>query len=481
MPGESPRARRKPTRRVPLQFDLLERLELLTGGSVHHSLGSFIAPSVIQPRVSQPPTILDPHVAINTYEAGILGGEIQPIQQVVENQNTSQHSTLVDRVLGNLFMHAVLSDQDTYTLLNSPGMSALIGVSQTNQNSSSSTVTYVLPQSAVTIGDPTSTVVVPSSGNLPGFIAQVPTTNIRVLNSGQVSVQIPQASIPANAPPPTSSSQLTGALADVFAATGSLIVSALQTGLPLRAPNAPFSVPGLRLAKVLTHDHNFPSGSTHFFLRMFRVAVERGVFNLSSGQVSQVDAALQQFDTALGALNQSGTFTPAVPPAPPPLSPGQLSGTLEVSTGALQNLVNIAAGQTGLQLPNVGNFPGRIDVGYIFARNGDYGLVLTARGPLFPSPPFPPVDNVGSTIQVESSNASSLAALSGLRTVEGLSIGTALMGTVTSSQVTNSGVLTFANSAGYGAGMEYGTGIAYTQVIPLGNLNALVPQSPPTH
>jgi hypothetical protein len=466
---------------VPLQFDLLERRELLSAGSVHHSLGSFIAPSVIRPRVSQPPTIVDPHVAINTYEAGILGAEIQPIQQVVENQNTSQHSTLVDRVLGDLFMHAVLSDQDTYTLLNSAGMGALIGVSQTNQSTTTGTVTYVLPQSSITIGDPTSTVVVPSSGNLPGFIVQVPTTNIRVLSSGLVSVQIPQTSIPPNAPPPTSSSQLTGSLADVFAGTGSLILSALQTGLPLPAPNAPLSVPGLRLAKVATHDNSLPRSSTHFFLRMFRVAVERGVFNLSSNQLSQVDAALLQFDTAVSALIQSGAFTPTVPPAPPPLSSGQLAGTLEVSTGALRNLVNIAAGQTGLQLPNVGNFPGRIDVGYIFARNGDYGLVLTVRGPLFPAPSFPPVDNVGSTIQVESSNATHLSDLNGLRTVEGLSIGTALMGTVTSSQVMGTGVSTFANSAGYGAGMEYGTGIAYTQVIPLGNLNALIPQSPPSH
>jgi hypothetical protein len=478
MPGRTPRRSRKPSRRAHLQFDLLERLELLTSGPVHHSLGSFIAPSVIRPRVSQPPTILDPHVALNTYQAGILGNEIQPIQQVVENQNTSQHSTLVDRVLGNLFMHAVLGDQDTYTLLNSPGMGALIGVSQ---NTTSGNVTYILPPSAVTIGDPTSTVVVPSSGNLQGFIAVVPTGNIRVLSSGQVSVQIPQTSIPPNAPPPTSNSQLTGALADVFAGTGSLIVSALQTGLPLRAPNAPLSVPGLRLAKVVTHDRSLPSGSTHFFLRMFRVAVERGVFNLDSNQLSQVNSALQQFNTAVSGLNQSGAFTPPIPPAPPPLPAGQLAGTLEVSTGALQNLVNIAAGQTGLPLPGVGNFPGRIDVGYIFARNGDYGLVLTARGPLFPSPPFPPVDNVGSTIQVESSNASSLTALNGVRTVEGLSIGTALMGTVTSSQVMGTGVSTFANSAGYGAGMEYGTGIAYTQVIPLGNLNALVPQSPPAH
>ncbi len=474
----------KPDRRVCLQFDRLENLQLLsTGSGVHHSLGSFIAPSVTLPRISQPVQIVDPHVAINNYEAGILGAEIQPIQQVVENQNTSQHSKLVDQVLGDAFVHATLSDQDTYTLLNSTGMGALIGVSQVQSSPSSSTgtATYVLPQSSIlSVGDPNSVVAVPSSGSIPGFVAVVPTTNIRTLSSGFISVEIPQSSIPANAPPPTNVNLLTGSLADVFAVTGPLIVSALQTGLPLRAPNAPATVPGLRLARVLAHDRNLPLGSTHQFLRMFHVAIERGVFTLNSTQLAEVQSALQQFEQVVTALNQQGTFTPAVPPAAPPLPKGQLSGTLEISTGALSNLVNVAAGQNGLPLPGIGNFPGRIDVGYVFARDGDYGLALTVRGALYPSPSFPPVDDVGSTIQIEASNARSLTDLNGLRTVEGLSIGTALMGTVSTS-LTASGVSTFATSAGYGAGMEYGTGIGYTQVIPLGNLNALIPQSPPAH
>jgi hypothetical protein len=467
-----------------LQFDRLETLQLLsisTGSGVHHSLGSFIAPSVIRPRISQPVQIVDPHVAINNYMATILGAEIQPIQQVVENQNTSQHSNLVDRVLADPFVHATLSDQDTYTLLNSSGMGSLIGFSQTQTGQTSTTglVTYVVPQSAILVfGNPTSTVAIPASGGLPGFIVQVPTTNIRPLSSGLIAVQIPQSSIPPNAPPPTTTTELTGSLSTVFASTGPLIVSALQTGLPLRAPNAPATVPGLRLARVLAHDRNLPLGSTHFFLRMFRIAIERGVFTLNSTQLAQVQAALQQFNSTASTLNQQGAFTPPVPPAAPPLPKGPLGGTLEVSTGALVNLINVAAGQNGLPLPEIGNFPGRIDVGYVFARNGDYGLALTLRGPLYSSPPFPPVDLVGSTIQIEASNAPSLGALNGLRTVEGLSIGTALMGTVSTSR-TASGVSTFATSAGYGAGMEYGTGMAYTLVIPLGNLNALIPQAPP--
>jgi hypothetical protein len=476
MPGRDPRRTHKPSRKAHLEFDLLERLELLSTGPVHHSLGSFIAPSVIPPRISHPPTIVDAHVSLNNYEAGILGTEIQPIQQVVENQNTSQHSTLVDRVLGDPFVHAVLSDQDTYTLLTSTGMTTLIGFSQTPD-----TATYVVPPSAVlSVGPTDSTVAIPASDGLPGFIVQVPTANIRPLSTGLVAVLVPLSLIPANAPPPTPVSELTGELGAAFSSTGSLIVSALQTGLPIRAPNAPASVPGLRLARALAHDRFLPQGSAHFFLRMFRVAVERGVFQLNSTQLGQVESALQQFNAAANVLNQQGVFAPPVPPAAPPLPAGNLSGTLEVSTGDLWNLFNVAPGLTGLPLPVIGNFPGRIDVGYIFARNGDYGLVLTLRGPLFPAPPFPPNDRIGSTIQIESSNARSLSALNGLRTVEGLSIGTALMGTVTSSK-TATGVSTFAASAGYGAGLEYGTGIAYTQVIPLGNLNALIPQAPPSH
>jgi hypothetical protein len=458
-----------------LEFDRLERLQLLSSGTgVHHSLGAVIAPSVVQPRVQVPAQIVDPHVSINNYMAGLLGSEIQPIQQVVETQNTSQHSKLVDSVLGNAFVHLTLGDQDTYTLLNSSGMSSLIGFSQVTD-----TATYVVPASSILLpGTVTSQVLIPSSGGLPGFIVSVPTTNIRPLSDGQVAVLVPLNLIPTIAPPPTSVSALTGSLADVFASSGALIVSALNTGLPLHAPNAPATVPGLRLARLLAHERSYPLGSVHYLLHLFRIAINRGLFSLGSDQLSQVQAALQQFYTTANVLNSQGTFTPAIPPAAPPLPGAHLGGTLEVSIGALQNLVNVAPGLTGLQIPNVGNFPGRIDVGYIFARNGDYGLVLTLRGPLYGVPPESPLDTVGSTLQVEVSNAQNLVALDGQRTVEGLSIGTALMGTVSTSR-TASGVSTFATSAGYGTGLEYGTGIAYTQVIPLGNVNALIPQAPP--
>src|SRR4051812_34060413 len=115
MAGRQPQRARKPDRRVCLEFDRLERLQLLSVGSgVHHSLGPFIAPSLIRPRVSQPVPEVDPHVAINNYMTSLLGAEIQRIQKAVENQQTSERSTLVDSVLGDSFVHATLSDQDTY-------------------------------------------------------------------------------------------------------------------------------------------------------------------------------------------------------------------------------------------------------------------------------------------------------------------------------------------------------------------------------
>jgi hypothetical protein len=465
-----------------LEYDRLETLQLLSSASaLHHSISPFITASTVRPRVSVPVQIVDPHVAVNTYMASLLGSEIQPIQQVVETQDTAQRSTLIDSVLGNDFVHTTLSDQDTFTLLTSPAMSSLIGFSQSqaSQSTATATVTYVLPQSAIiSLGDPNSVVAVPASGNLPGFVATVPNSNIRILGTGLISVQIPQSEVPANAPPPSNLEQLTGALANVFSATGPIIVSALQTGLPVRAPNAPLSVPGLRLVHVVPNNPYYPLASTRFFLATLRIAVNRGVFNLDSTQLNQVQAALQQFETTVSTLNQAGTFTPAVPPAAPPRGRRPLAGTFEVSVGDLWNLVNVAPGMTGLPLPGIGNFPGRIDVGYVFNRKGDYGLVLTVRGPLLSSPPGQPNDKIGSSVQIQTSNAKNLSQLNGLATVEGLSIGTALLGTVTSTR-TASGVSMYATSAGYGTGLEYGTGVAYTQVIPLGNVNALIPQSPP--
>jgi hypothetical protein len=129
-------------------------------------------------------------------------------------------------------------------------------------------------------------------------------------------------------------------------------------------------------------------------------------------------------------------------------------------------------------LPGIGNFPGRIDVGYVFDRAGNFGIALTARGPLASAPGGVASANViGGDIRIVASDAPNLSALNGTRTVEGVSQGSPSAGGLESSRYT-SGISTFAASAGYGAGFEFGTGTAYTQVIPLGNVYALVPEFP---
>jgi hypothetical protein len=215
-------------------------------------------------------------------------------------------------------------------------------------------------------------------------------------------------------------------------------------------------------------------------LYAFRVAVDRNVFALSGDQSAKLNAGLSQFESTVASMNAAGTFQPAVPPAAPALPKGPLYGTLEVSLGALRKLspAFVDATQTGLQLTGVGNFPGRFDVGFVFDRNGNFGIALTARGPLLGAPSNVASANfIGGDTRVEVSNAPSLSALNGTRTVEGLTQGTALeSGVETATYAT--GVKTFAASAGYGSGLEFGTGTAYTQVIPLGNVYALIPASP---
>jgi hypothetical protein len=86
-------------------------------------------------------------------------------------------------------------------------------------------------------------------------------------------------------------------------------------------------------------------------------------------------------------------------------------------------------------------------------------------------------DVVGGDIRVEVSNAPSLSALNGSRVVEGITQGGGASGSLETSR-TASGVATSAASVGYGSGLEFGTGVAYTEVIPLGNAFALIPEYP---
>jgi hypothetical protein len=269
-----------------------------------------------------------------------------------------------------------------------------------------------------------------------------------------------------------------GQFSSIYSATGPVVADALLTGSFHSGPNSPSTVPGLRLVGALQRNHNFPTAQTSSLLRAFHVAVERQVFSLSSDQANLVSSGITQFENQVTSMLQAGTFQPPVPPAAAILPKGPLGGTLEVTLGAYRNLTDIAPGLGGLQWPNVGNFPGRIDVGYVFDRAGNFGIALTARGPLAPATKgVASADVIGGDLRVGVSNAPNLSALNGTHTVEGLTQGFALSGGLEVSNAAN-GVSTFAYSVGYGSGLEFGTGLSYTQVIPLGNVYALVPEFP---
>ncbi len=142
-----------------------------------------------------------------------------------------------------------------------------------------------------------------------------------------------------------------------------------------------------------------------------------------------MNAGVSSFEQNVAALNEAGTFTPSVPPPAVTLPRRQLRGTIEVSLGALRIPVSADASQTGLQIPNVGNFPGRIDVGYVFDRHGNFGVMLTARGPLSGVPQKVATTNlVDGDIQVEVSNATNISALNGYRAVRSVEPGCRALG-----------------------------------------------------
>ncbi len=269
-----------------------------------------------------------------------------------------------------------------------------------------------------------------------------------------------------------------GAAGSSYTDTSAILTSALKTSSNRPAPNAPRGVPGLRLPGAFAKNRNFSTSEASGILKTFRIAVSRQVFTLSSRQQAIVAAGYAQFVANVEALQASGAFQRSVPPAAQSLPKGPLTGTIQVTAGAVRSLNSVAPSQSGLPLPSIGNFEGRIDIGYVFDRKGNFGLALTARGPLLSSPPgVASSDVIGGDLQIEVSNASSLSALNGLRVVEGINQGGGFSGGQQAS-TTDSGVSAFGASIGYGSGLEFGTSVAYTEIIPLGNAFALIPEYP---
>jgi hypothetical protein len=479
MSGWAAFGKRRSTRRLTATLEPLDSRVLLSSSHVGHSLGPGLAPGQGLPRASSPAEIVTPHPAINQFLATELGSGVDTVEQRVEAQGLSANALVADQVLSNPFIHAVFSRQDTYTLLNSVA-SATLSVVPTGETDQQDTVTFSIPSQATitSLGiDQTQLQVLPTPSSQ-GFFVNVPTANIRTNADGTATALVPRSAIPSGAAVPSASTVPTGALSDVFTSTGPVILSAFRSSVPRSGPNAPRAIPGLRLSAAFQHTASLPNSRVNQLLYAFRIAVDRNVFSLNSTQADAVNAGVSDFEKEVATLNQSGALQPSVPAPAAPIPRMKLGGTLAVSLGALRKLTNVDPSQTGLQLSGVGNFPGRIDVGYVFDRRGNFGVILTARGALASAPSkVATPDVVDGDIQVEVSNATSLSALTGTRSVEALNQGVGLSGGVAASRYTN-GVSTFAASAGYGSGLEFGTGTAYTRVIPLGNVYSLIPSAP---
>ena len=487
----------------------------MTAGGLPNSLGPYVVPSHFGPRVTQPAKVVNPHTSIDKLLSTILGPGLDQVQAASKSLGDSPRAVLKQTVLDQSYVHSTLSNGDVYTLFGSPALTSLLGSQQvsgltstnspassaaTSTTSTSSTtssgstttpapdplIAFSVPQQATiqSIGALTSIVQVNPSGGSAGFFATVPTANLRIASQGPPimgSVLIPQSSLPAGFPTPTTSVISIGTFASTYATTAPLLDQILNAGVKGVSPNAPNSVPGLRLAPFLLHHNPFPSQlAAKDFAKALRLAVQRNVFTLDEAQTTAVSAGVSRFAGQVQSMITTGAFTPPVPERATSLPSGSLSGTLELSSGVARRLLDVNPAVSGLDLPVLGNFPGRLDVGYVFDRSGNYGIMLTVRGPLQNANSVPtPVDVASGDVRVEVSNAKNIGALTGGGVVEGVEVGSGVSSDLGISKY-SSGISTFSASAGNGFGLEYGTGVVYSTVIPLGNVYALIPASPPT-
>lgn len=477
--------RKAPRRRAELGLEILDGRMLLSSQVAADSVGPYIAPAIVRPRIQSAPVVVDALPSLNRYLFPLLGQEaMEGIRNQAINRGVARNALMANRVLAQPFIKTFLGAQDTYLALNSTAVGQLAGFVQISSPSAQAdTVRYTVePVSIISVGSDASVVQIPPSGNLPGFLATVPTGNIRLREDGLFFVDVPRDQIPGDAPAPVTVTEPTGELSQAYSATGPLLSQALLTGQHRRGPNQAQVVRGLRLTRYLNNPRLFPVGLQHSYLRLLRVAAERQAFTPTPSQSAQIDEALTQFVDEVTALYEAGVFNPSVPPpTPDDLLPGPpLTGSLTITAGAERDLMKVAPQFAGLPLLGL-NFPGRIDVGFVIAPNGDYGVSLTARGPLKDDPAGFISDIIAGDVRVEVSDAQTLTDLNGLRVEEGTLVGTVLSGEITASRTTLASGRTLrvlGASVGYGAGLKYGTGVSYTQVIPLGNLNALIPQFP---
>jgi hypothetical protein len=471
---------KKPARSQAPDLERLDTRVLMATG-LGPRLGHFAQPGVV-PSIIHHGHLLQPGVKVNDHRAlnrallSVLGPGFDRLANLVEMSDPTTPNNLPQRVLSNLLIHQVLEDNDTFQLLGQPWLSAVFSSQQLTSNNSQGTVTLTLPRTnhLLFLGNPSIVQVLPGdpapNGGVFnfGFILEVPSTDL-VFNPDNttMTLTVPLTLIPAQAQSIVTgiNSQTPNNLSAIYGATGQELVTAFRSSVAAATPTGVSNLPGLRLVNALEHNGNFPVLGDHLLFRYMRAAQANNLLSPDPQQISVMNTAITTFlgitdnwtTTSLAQFQALIAANPGGSIVPTPVK-GPLKGTLAVSFGVVQQ-------PNAVQNPA----PERIDVGYVFARNGDYGIVLSARGPLSNTVPVPaPNTIVAGDLQTQVSNAKSLSELGGWRVVEGLQQGTVLSGGIAA---TNSGgVATFAASAGYGFGLEYGLSVQYTQVIPLGNI-----------
>jgi len=428
-------------------------------------------PPVLRTRGGSIFATVDPHLAINRELLSVMGPGLDRIIGSVELNHTSQHTVLTDQVLAQPFIHSILSANDVYTLFGQPWIAQVLAPNQLGATNANQIVTLHLPKNDLALlGDPSVIQVMPGDPApgppgttfTNGFIIQVPAASI-VFDADHmnIDVQVPVSQIPLGAQVLTTASQ--NNLTAIYGTTGQFLTNLLQSGVSQTAPTGVPTVPGLRLLGALNSNHNFPEAGR--FLRLIHLAAANNLLSPDANQTNLISQGVNDFLAIIDTWNETSSAqlngllaTHTAGQLVPTLVRGPLRGTLELSLGVIQ--------QPNATQPDA---PERIDVGFIFARNGEFGIILTARGPLSNTLPSTASQPIGAgDIQTKVSNATSLAQLQGWRVVEGVTEGAVLEGGLAATN--DGGLATFAASAGYGAGFEFGLGIQFTQVIPLGNV-----------
>lgn len=477
MASQKPGRGARSGRRAAFDLEHLDARTLLSAGFGPH-LGHFIEPAPSHAALRLPLVLpalhVDAHRAINREILAVFGPGLDRIERNVELNNNSAQAALAQLVLAQPTVHSVMSNNDTFTLLGQPWLNDIFSTQLlgTDQNT---TVNLTLPKKdhILALGDPTIFQVLPGDPapnggtfNL-GFVVTVPAIDVVFNPDGTFTATVPLSQIPVAAQQSTTNTQNVNNLVEIYSSTGPQLQALFQSNIAKGAPTGLPTVPGLRLAGALLQNGNFSNAGLNRYFRMMRFAVLKQLLQPNDAQRQGFNTSVNDF---LGVVDnwtaqsaaQFNAIIAAQPPGNPvpPLVVGPLNNTLAVSLGVIQQPNSIQA-----------DAPERIDVGFIFAKNGDYGIILTARGSLsttVPNPPPAPAPIVAGDIQTAVSNAANLTALNGWREVEGLAEGNVLSATI--SETSTGGPATFAASAGYGGGFDFGLGVQFTKVIPLGNV-----------